>query len=201
MSKVLHYVYTLAYPDGRVFYVGKGIHDRIHHHEREVRARRRVNTYKEAIIRGIWEAGGQVVKTKLASFETHEEAILFETALIFFMDGLTNLTHGGEGRPGAIVTEEHRRKLSEAQKGKPREPLTEEHRRKLSEALKGNVISEEHRRKMSEAHAGRALSAETRPRMSEARRGKPRSEETKRRISETQRGRPRPRRSDQHNSL
>ncbi|GER86520.1 hypothetical protein KDW_06820 [Dictyobacter vulcani] len=30
-----YYVYTLAYPDGHIFYVGKGQGDRIHQHEKE----------------------------------------------------------------------------------------------------------------------------------------------------------------------
>ena len=30
-----YYVYTLAYPYGEVFYVGKGIGDRLHRHEYE----------------------------------------------------------------------------------------------------------------------------------------------------------------------
>ena len=30
-----YYVYTLAYPDGTVFYVGKGSGNRIQHHEQE----------------------------------------------------------------------------------------------------------------------------------------------------------------------
>lgn len=39
------YVYTLAYPDSKVFYVGKGTGKRIDDHERE--ARKGVQSYKK----------------------------------------------------------------------------------------------------------------------------------------------------------
>jgi len=31
-----YYVYVLKLPDGRVFYVGKGSRDRMHHHQRVI---------------------------------------------------------------------------------------------------------------------------------------------------------------------
>lgn len=92
-------------------------------------------------------------------------------------------------------TEEHRRKLSEANKGKH---LSEEHRRKISEGGKGLKRSEETRRKISEAQQrynprkGRKLSEETKKKMSEAHKGKPNGmkgkklpEETKKKISKS----------------
>ena len=52
---------------------------------------------------------------------------------------------------GKKLSEEHLRKLSEANKGKHH---SEEHRRKISEAMKGKVRSEDTRKKMSEAKKG-----------------------------------------------
>lgn len=46
-----HYVYIYAYPDGRVFYVGKGKGNRILDHEAE--ARKGINSRKCDIIRSI----------------------------------------------------------------------------------------------------------------------------------------------------
>ena len=46
-------------------------------------------------------------------------------------------------------SDEHRRKLAEAQRGKRRGPQTADHRRKLSEAKKGKRFSEEHRAALS----------------------------------------------------
>jgi hypothetical protein len=49
---------------------------------------------------------------------------------------------------GKILTEEHKRKISEAHKGKskPYVPCSEEKKRKISESLKGKPLSEERRR-------------------------------------------------------
>lgn len=191
-----HYVYTLAYPDGRVFYVGKGMRDRIDCHERE--ARNGNKSYKCNVIRKIWAQGEQVVKTKLAYFESHSEALAYEVALIFFMDGLTNLTYGGEGIVGLARTLDHRRKISEALKGRgPSEEAT----RKAVETRRKNPKFAEHVRKMTEARRGKPgwrkgvpLSQAARQKMSEARKGKPGhpiSEETKRKLMEANKGKKR----------
>ena len=54
------YVYTYAFPDGTVFYVGKGNHARIDDHERK--ARNGCDCDKCRIIRQIWESGHPVQK-------------------------------------------------------------------------------------------------------------------------------------------
>jgi hypothetical protein len=53
-----HYVYILRRPDGRPFYVGKGLGDRVFHHENEARHPNdhRSNTYKLNVIRSIWRS-------------------------------------------------------------------------------------------------------------------------------------------------
>src|SRR5260370_23213971 len=140
MDNMRHYVYTYAYPDGRVFYVGKGVRDRIHRHERDALLSRNINPYKENVIRKILADGGRVIKAKLAYFETHEEALAYEIALIFFLnatDSLTNLTPGGDGQIGVVFSEEHRRKLSEAQKGRPRQARPPEARQRVTKANRG----------------------------------------------------------------
>ena len=50
--------------------------------------------------------------------------------------------------------------------------LSEEHKRKLSEAHKSKNLSEEYKQKLSEARKGKHNSAETRKKISEARKGK-----------------------------
>lgn len=52
---------------------------------------------------------------------------------------------------GRIITEEHKRKISESRKGKKRKPFSKEWRRKISEKMKGRKFSEETKRKISEA--------------------------------------------------
>lgn len=67
-----YYVYTYAYPDGKVFYVGKGHGNRIDHHERE--AKSGVDSEKCAIIRQIWADGKQVLKKKIYENLSEEDA-------------------------------------------------------------------------------------------------------------------------------
>ena len=50
--------------------------------------------------------------------------------------------------------------------------LSEETRKKMSEAKKGKHLSEEHKRKLSEAQNGKHHSEETRKKMSESKKGK-----------------------------
>ena len=98
---------------------------------------------------------------------------------------LHNRTNGGDGVSGAVVSDETRRKMSEALKGKPR---SKEIRRKISEAHKGKTHSEKSRRNMSESQKGKTFSEETKRKLSEAKKGKTHSEETKRKLSEAKKG-------------
>jgi len=99
---------------------------------------------------------------------------------------LRNLTDGGEGTSGLVVSEETRRKLSDMRRGKNHhswgkrgelsplwgKPRSEETKRKMSEArqggkhpLWGKKHSEESKRKMSEARTGKVFSEETKRNM------------------------------------
>jgi len=107
---------------------------------------------------------------------------------------LINKTDGGEGTNGIIVSEETRRKLSEANKGNTH---TEETRRKLSEAAKGKIFTEETRRKLSELkkgknnpNFGKSFTEETKRKMSEAAKGKIFTEDHRRKLSEASKNRP-----------
>ena len=98
------------------------------------------------------------------------------------------------------MSEEHRRKLSEAKKGKK---FSEETRRKISEANKRRTLSEETRRKISESMKGenhpfygKQHTYETKKKMSEAHKGennqnfgKHISDDMRRKISEALKGR------------
>jgi hypothetical protein len=100
MTYYPYYVYTLAYPDGRIFYVGKGQGDRILQHEKEARQYynpQRKESAKVRAIREIWASGGQVVKTKVFQTENEEEAYEYEKQFIAQCDShfLTNRTKGG----------------------------------------------------------------------------------------------------------
>ena len=62
-----------------------------------------------------------------------------EIQYIEALNPIFNFTKGGDGCSGRIVSDETRKKLSEANKGKK---FSVEHRRKLSEACKGKYVGE-----------------------------------------------------------
>lgn len=183
-TKVSYYVYIYLREDGSPYYVGKGRDERwkSKHHGVEVPPADRVIF--------------PVTQT------TEEWAHFMEMELIDLYgrlnDGtgiLENWTDGGEGlngykhskvtrrkisevQKGKILSEEHKRKLSEAGKGVPKPPRTEEHKRKIGESKKGNQYCK-----------GQTRSEESRRKMSESRKGKTHSEETKRKISEASKSR------------
>ena len=116
---------------------------------------------------------------------TEDEAKWLEIQLIAAYDSTNrekgyNVSNGGD-----TISEETRRKLSEAQKGKTH---SEETKKKLSEAHKGKTHSEETRRKISEIQKGKTLSEETKKKLSEVNKGKTLSEEHKLKISEANKG-------------
>jgi hypothetical protein len=79
----VYYVYTLQFPNGSVFYVGKGTGNRIGVHETEARANIPMgNRHKIELIQAIWESGWDVVRTKVATFEREEDALVYEWGLM-----------------------------------------------------------------------------------------------------------------------
>jgi group I intron endonuclease len=94
-----------------------------------------------------------------------------------------------EANLGKKLSEEHKRKIGISGKGRVNKPISEETRKRMSDAQKGKKASMESRRKQSESRKGTHRSKETRKRMSEAaKRRLPMSEITKKRISEAHKG-------------
>jgi excisionase family DNA binding protein len=110
----MYYVYTLSYPEemgGAVFYVGKGSGNRIFDHEKFVRynARKRSgNHHKDAVIKRILDAGLEVRKEPIASFDLETDALAYESYLINTVYGLRNLTNMTTGGLGHAVEESPR---------------------------------------------------------------------------------------------
>ena len=170
--------YTYAYlrEDRTPYYIGKGCGDRIYSPNRLIKKPKD----RSKII---------FLKQNL----TEDEAFKHEIYMIAVFGRkdlgtgiLHNRTNGGDGSSGIIVSEETRRKMSDANKGKLRSKKT---KKKISESKKGKnnpnygkSPSEETRRKLSERLSN--PSEETRRKISQAQKGKSLSDETKRKISE-----------------
>ena len=99
-----------------------------------------------------------------------------------------NITDGGDGSAGRIVSEEARYKMSIAKKGKasPRKgiKLSDETKQKLREANLGKHISEEVKEKIRVKNKNIVFSDEHRRKISEALNGRKVSEETRKKLSE-----------------
>lgn len=111
-----HYVYVLRRPDGRPFYVGKGIGPRVFQHENEARHpnNRLSNAHKLNVIRSIWRSGG--APTYEIDFVTDDPAAAYarETVLITYFrrlhEGgpLTNRAAGGGSTAGPAPVSKER---------------------------------------------------------------------------------------------
>ena len=90
-----------------------------------------------------------------------------------------NLTDGGDGSLGFIMTEEAKQKISKSLKGRKQYEMTEEIRQKQSISHKGRISpmkgkhqSEESRQKISGTLKGKTFSEEHKQKISEAKKGK-----------------------------
>ena len=80
-----------------------------------------------------------------------------------------NVAFGGGNR---AMPEETKQKLSKVNSGKKKPPISDEHRRKLSEAAKKRTMRQETKDKISKSHIGVKPSEETRVKLSLAKKGK-----------------------------
>ena len=117
-----YYVYTLAYPDGTVFYVGKGRGTRIDTHEEE--AMRGIKSKRCDVIRQIWARGEQVQKDIVYGTTNEQDALAYEWTLINLVHNtpyLTNVRHND------YASEHVRNFTSPSQRrGQPRAPARPE---------------------------------------------------------------------------
>jgi len=88
-----------------------------------------------------------------------------------------------EAKKGKSLSDDHKRKMSEAHKGKK---FTKEHRENISKALMGHEVTEETREKHRQANLGKTFShtEETKKKMSKSKMGHPVSEETRKKLSD-----------------
>lgn len=123
MSTVPHpgfYVYILARPNGKPFYVGKGQRNRIYVHESE--ARTDCPCHKCRVIRKIWRNGGEVQRYKVLTTHDETEAYAYEVQLIALIgrESLVNLCDGGQG--GGNFTEAALADIGKASRARWQDP-------------------------------------------------------------------------------
>lgn len=150
------YVYAIFRPwDGAPCYIGKGKGQRWRVHTWSWH--KHYNPMLKGLFKKAKELGLDVPIIKIRENLSNEEALATEVALIAAIGRkpsgpLFNMTDGGDGVAGHIASEEHRRKISEAQKN--RKPASEETRAKISRSRMGMRPSEETRKKLSVARMG-----------------------------------------------
>lgn len=208
------YVYVLFRPwDGSPFYVGKGRGNRWMEH-----AAGRKNTRNRRLLRIFNKAKKldlDVPRVKVRDGLTEPEAFAIESALIAAIGRrdrvggpLANLTDGGEGASGNILSAESRAKIglsaigNKRSLGKKQSAETRAKQRmialnrsdeykawtrnNLSTFNRGKKLSAEHIEKMAAAKRGKKQSAETIAKRALSNTGKKRTAETRARMSAAQ---------------
>jgi hypothetical protein len=97
VSQSQFYVYILARPNDKPFYVGKGCGNRVMVHDTE--ARSGCDCRKCQVIRDIWKKGGKVHRYIVFTTDNELEALAYEreTIALHGRDNLCNQSDGGHG--------------------------------------------------------------------------------------------------------
>jgi NUMOD3 motif len=206
------FIYALCDPDTEmVRYVGKSDipKTRYFHHLKDKHRTHKVNWINQLKTQGKLPLLKIIEEVNKDLWEQSEKKwVTYYRSLVG--DKLTNIVDGGIG---PNMTEETRKKISEALKGRPPSlaaikgsiayrkgkslsieickkisaSFTAEKRKEMSERQKGKKLSDEAKRKISEANKGRKpplLSAEARERISEAKKGQKHTIATRLKLSE-----------------
>jgi hypothetical protein len=154
------YAYIHAKPDGTPFYIGKGNGRRLNmFHKRNQHHKNVVAKYgKRNILIGKMDCSDESTAFDL-------EIGLIKCAKRMGLE-LANLTDGGHGVSGRVVTPEQRAKISATLMGRPGRPWTEEAKAKVGAAKRGKKRTPEQRAKMGRKN--KFVSEETRAKLSAA---------------------------------
>lgn len=110
--------------------------------------------------------GGQNFQFRHLVYCAAEHLIFYEQAVIDSLAPEYNIRKDAASNLGIRMTEETRRRISEAQKGVRKGPQSEEHRKANSIARRRKRLSESHRRRLSDVQKGKVISLRTRKNMS-----------------------------------
>ena len=136
-----YYTYAYLRKDGTPYYIGKGKGDRINS------SLHRVNlpTKKERVL---------YLKKNLTEEEAHKHEI-YMIAIFGRKDLgtgiLRNMTNGGEGNSGRIVSEDTKKKISKSLMGKQ---LSKKHRESISKTMTGRKATIQHKENMRKGMSG-----------------------------------------------
>src|SRR5687767_9844318 len=133
------YVYVFFYLTGVPCYVGKGKGNRWLEHERRKRA---TSIHLQRLILEAKRQGLELPRIKIREDLSEDEAFILERELIKIIGRrdlgtgpLVNLTDGGDGAVGQIMSQEARDKLRDFNLGKT---LSEEHKEKIAAGVRAN---------------------------------------------------------------
>jgi len=178
-------IYALADDAGKMRYIGKT--------SRPLRARLAAHitiavhgnqTHKCRWIRTMLSRGKlpSIMEIEMVSGDGAERETFWIAAFRAQGADLTNLTNGGEGAPGRVLTEDHKRKIGDANRGRAGHPHSAETRAKMSASRMGHATPEHVRAKISAANSGRKHSDETREKNRLGHLGLKASDETRARM-------------------
>ena len=182
------------------FYVGQGKGRRYRKHFLEAKKNNIMNNaFKFNVLSKLLRMNLEPIIFKICENISENEAKDLEIFLINKIGRkekggiLTNLTDGGEGTSGFIMSKEQKELIRKSCLGRKH---TEEHKQFMSELMKNRKLSKETREKISKAKKGKKHSEETKQKWSDMRKGKNHpnygkklSEETKRKIGNSNKGR------------
>ena len=148
-----HYTYILLDPESKMKYIGM----------RSSKCKPEEDTYMGSSYAMTIYDKRRCDKLILEEFNTREEAFHHEIKLHNQFEVHTNpefwnlskqtSTKFISNRKGCKLTEEHKRKCSEALKGRKMPEVTEEHKRKIAAARTGTKASDELKKKLSESQS------------------------------------------------